>query len=158
MPTHAQSESEYCAQLKAQTKALFETTKSIKCPYFDSEVKFTSDGFHHFQYNTSGSERSKKNQIRRYKTFPLAPYILKRAGTVQQHRRYYGPTGRPKGDGLRAAKVTEDWCFVGLVKAGPDKDIEVKVIVRKIGDGELAFFSVMPFRAPDYLANADPEH
>jgi hypothetical protein len=154
----SKSESEYCAQLKEQTKALYDSTKSVFCPYFDAEVAFNSDGFHHFQYNTSGSERNKKNQIRRYKTFPLAPYILKRAGTVQQHRRYYGPTGRPKGDGLRPAKVIEDWCFIGLVQAGPGKDIEVKVIVRKIGDGKLHFFSVMPFKAPDYLRGADPEH
>lgn len=158
MLTPAESEAEYCAQLKAQTKALFDTTKSVHCPYFDGEIKFTSDGFHHFQYNTSGSERTKKNQIRRFKSFRFAPYILKRAGTVQQHRRYFGVIGRPKGDGFRATKIIEDWCFTALLKSAPDKDIDIKVVVRKIGDGELHFFSVMPFLAPNHLAKADPEN
>lgn len=152
-----QTENEYCAQLKAQTKALYDSTKSVLCPYFNQEVGFNSDGFHHFQYNTSGAERKKKAQIRRYKTFRFAPYVLIKAGTVQQHRRYYGPVGRAKGDGLRAAKIIEDWCFVALVSASPGTDIEIKVVVRKIGEGPLNFCSVMPFSAPNYLATADPE-
>jgi len=156
-PNNSQTEAQYCAQLKAQTKALYDATGDVFCPYFNAKVGFNSDGFHHFQYNTSGSERSKKAQIRRYKTFRFAPYVLKRAGTVQQHRRYYGPVGRPKGDGFRPAKIIEDWCFLALVSAGPNKDIEIKVVVRKIGDGNLNFCSVMPFKAPNYLADADPE-
>ncbi|MEJ0053918.1 MAG: hypothetical protein WDN10_04330 [bacterium] len=151
------TENECCAQLKAQTRALYESTKKVFCPYFNQDVGFNSDGFHHFQYNTAGSERSKKAQIRRYRTFPLAPYVLKKAGTVQQHRRYFGPIGRPKGDGFRIAKVIEDWCFVALIASRPGVNIELKVVVRKIGNGALNFYSVMPFRAPDYLAKADPE-
>jgi hypothetical protein len=151
------TENEYCAQLKAQTKALYESTKPIRCPYFNGEVNFNSDGFHHLQYNSSGAERSKKAQIRRYKTFPLAPYVVKRARTVQQHRKYSGPIGRPKGDGFRVVKTIEDWCFVALLPSTPGKDIELKVVVRKIGDGPLHFWSVMPFSAPNYLAGADPD-
>ena len=153
----SRSEAEYCAALKAQTKALYDSTKSVLCPYFDVEVGFNSYGFHHMQYMTSGAERSKKAQIRRYKSFNFAPYILKRAGTVQQHRRYYGPIGRPKGDGFRETKIIEDWCFMSLVKAGIGTDICIKVVVRRIGDGPLNFSSVMPSKAPDYLADADPD-
>src|SRR5580698_7396133 len=100
LQTNSESEARYCAQLKAQTKALYDATEPVLCPYFNAKIGFNSDGFHHFQYNTSGSERSKKAQIRRYKSFRFAPYILQRTGTVQQHRRYFGPVGRPKGDGF----------------------------------------------------------
>lgn len=151
------TENQYCAQLKAQTKVLYDSIKEVLCPYFDKKVDFNSDGFHHFQYNTSGSERSKKAQIRRYKTFRLAPFVISKAGTVQQHRKYFGPIGRPKGDGFRATKIIEDWCFIALVPSSPGIDIELKVVVRKIGDGPLHFCSIMPFKAPDYLATADPE-
>ena len=148
-----QSEAAYCAQLKQQTKALFDATGPIKCPYFKSElVHFTSDGFHHFQYNTSGSERSKKAQIRRYKSFRFAPYILQRAGTLQEHRRYSGAIGRPKGDGFRIVKEIEDWCFSALLPAGPGKDVCIKVVVRRIGDGKLNFCSVMPHSTGKYLS------
>ncbi len=153
----SRSEAEYCSDLKAQTKAAYESTKSVICPYFNAEVGFNADGFHHMQYMTSGAERSKKAQIRRYKSFRFAPYILKRAGTVQQHRRYYGPVGRPKGDGYRETKIIEDWCFVSLVKAGVGTDICIKVVVRRIGDGSLHFLSVMPSKAPDYLSDADSD-
>ena len=151
------TEAEYCAALKAQTKALYDSTEAVLCPYFKQEVRFTSDGFHHMQYMTSGAERTKKAQVRRYKSFKFAPFILKQAGTVQQHRRYYGPIGRPKGDGFRETKIIEDWCFVALIKIEPGKDICIKVVVRKIGDGVLHFLSVMPFNAPDYLADADSD-
>lgn len=154
---NSRSEAEYCAALKVQTKAMYDSTEAVFCPYFNGEVGFNSDGFHHMQYMTSGAERSKKAQIRRYKSFKFAPYILKKAGTVQQHRRYYGPVGRPKGDGFRATKIIEDWCFMALVKAGLSMDICIKVVVRRIGDGPLHFWSVMPFRAPDFLADADPD-
>ena len=152
------SENQYCAELKAQTKALYDSIGTIDCPYFPNEpINFNSDGFHHFQYTTGGSERSKKAQIRRYKTFPLAPHILKKAGTVQQHRKAWGPVGRAKGDGFRATKVIEDWCFTALVPSGPGTNIDVKVVVRRIGTGPLHFYSVMTFKAPDYLATADPD-
>jgi hypothetical protein len=155
--TESDAEAKYCAQLKEQVKAQYDSIKSILCPYFGAEVNFNSDGFHHFQYNTSGSERRKKDQVRRYKSFPFAPYVLKRAGTLQQHRRYFGPVGRKKGDGFRATKMIEDWCFVALLPIEPGKDICIKVVVRKIGNGPLHFYSVMPFKAPDYMAEADPE-
>ena len=78
------TENQYCAQLKAQTKVLYDSIKEVLCPYFNKK-------------------------------------------------------------------------FVALVSAGPGVDIELKVVVRKIGDGPLHFCSIMPFKAPDYLATADPE-
>ena len=43
------TENQYCAQLKAQTKVLYDSIKKVSCPYFNKEVDFNSDGFHHFQ-------------------------------------------------------------------------------------------------------------
>jgi hypothetical protein len=141
-----QTESEYCARLKAQTKALYGAVISVFCPYFNEAVIFSSEGFHHLQYDSSGSERTKKAQIRRYKAFPLAPFVLSQAGTVQQYR-----------TDIRAMKHIRDWCFVALVTSTPGHFIELKIIVRKIGSGRLKFCSVMPFKAPNYLGSADPD-
>jgi len=153
----ADTEAEYCAQLKVQTKASYDAIKLVRCPYFGEEIVFTSEGFHHLQYDTSGTERLKKDQIRRYKSFVFAPVIIKKAGTLQQHRKYVGPIGRKKGDGFRVVKTIENWCFVALLPIKPGKDICVKVVIRRVGDGPKHFYSVMPFRGPDYLADADPE-
>ena len=44
-----------------------------------------------------------------------------------------------------------------MLKAEPGKDVCIKVVVRRVGDGPLHFFSVMPFNAPNYLGDADED-
>lgn len=140
------TENEYCAKLKAQTKKLYDSKPEIFCPYFSQSIKFTSSGFYHLQYKSSRTERTIKAQIRRYKTFPFAHYILMKATTVQQYRKYFD---------LKNQQI-QDWCFVAILPAGPNVDIQVKVIVRKIDNGALNYLSVMPFKA-NYLRNADSD-
>lgn len=140
------TENEYCAQLKAETKVLYDEAPEIYSPYFKDTIRFTAEGFHHLQYDSLGHPRSNKAQIRRYKSFIFAPYILQLAGTIQQQRIYKNKEGRE----------IIDSCFIALLPSTPGKNIEVKVIVRKIGNGSLNFCSVMPFKIPDYLLEADP--
>ncbi len=145
---------EYCKKLKEKTKVLYEKTPSIHNPYLEQMIDFNSDGFHHFQYNTLGSERNKRAQIDRYRLFPLAPTIIKKAGIVQQHRKTVGAIGRKRHDGFRLTKVIEDWCFISLMPFG-NKEIMIKTVLRKIGDGNVNFLSIMPYKAPNYLFDID---
>lgn len=148
------SEIEHCEMLKEKTRVLYEATESMYCPYFGEKVNFNSDGFHHFRYNSLGSERNKRVQIARYKLFPLASSVIRKAGTIQQHRKTMGVVGRKRRDGMHTTKIIEDWCFVALL---PFKSREaiVRVVVRKIGDGNLNFLSIMPDRSPNYFADLD---
>ena len=148
------TDNEYCEILKERIRAIYEATDPVYCPYFEQKVNFNADGFHHFRYNTLGAERHKRVQIVRYKLFSLAPLMIRKAGTVQQHRRAVGAIGRKHKDGMRPTKLIEDWCFSALMLFH-GREITVKVVIRKIGDGNLNFFSIMPHRAPDYLRELD---
>lgn len=144
------SDEEYCKVQKEKTKLIYDNTPSVLCPYLKENVNFNSDGFHHFQYNTLGAERPKRVQTFRYKLFPLAPILIGKAGTIQQHRKTFGPVGRKKRDGFTAMKHIEDWCIIAVVPFR-DSDLTIKIILRRIGDGNINFLSILPYKAPNYL-------
>src|SRR3989344_2529479 len=95
--------------------------------------------------NTLGSERPKFAQLNRYRLFPLAPILIGKAGTIQQHRKTFGPIGRKRKDGFRITKIIEDWCIIAVIPYH-EKDLTIKVILRKIGDGNINFLSVLPYK------------
>lgn len=49
---------------------------------------------------------------------------------------------KSKTDGLRATKTVEYWGFVAIVG---DSQIKIRVVLRRIGDGNIIFWSVMPY-------------
>ena len=127
---------------KTKTENFYKTINKINCPYFDREVIFNSDGFHHLRYSAR-SERDKKEQILKFNLFPLAVKIIKRSGTLQEYRSGLITVGKKsQRDGLAPAKKVEYWGFVAI--CGKIK-VKIRVILRKIGDGNIIFWSVMPF-------------
>ena len=63
-----------------------------------------------------------------------------KSGTVQEYRRIWQPIGKAGADGMRAAKEVEYWGFVAIIGPRPDK---IRVIVRRVGTGNITFWSVM---------------
>jgi hypothetical protein len=88
-------------------------------------------------------ERDKKEQLLKFSLLPLAIEIIKKSGTLQEYRTGLTTIGKKGEDGLTLAKTTEYWGFVGIV--GKSKRIKIKVVLRRIGDGNITFWSVMPF-------------
>lgn len=68
--------------------------------------------------------------------------ILNRTGTVQEYRNTLEKWGESGKDGFSKTKKVEYWGFHDIV--GDDVKILIRVIVRKMGDGKLHFWSVMP--------------
>lgn len=127
---------------KTKTENFYKTINKINCPYFDREVIFNSDGFHHLRYSAR-SERDKKEQTLKFNLLPLAVKIIKRSGTLQEYRPGLIIVGKKsQRDGLAPAKKVEYWGFVAI--CGKNK-VKIRVVLRKIGDGNIIFWSVMPF-------------
>lgn len=127
-----------------KAKELYNSINSMFCPFFDKNVTFNSDGFHHLQYNESGSERDKNVQILKFSLIKASKIIIKKSGTVQEYRKQWGAVGRKKtSDGSRKMKEMQYWGFVAITGEGIAQ-IRVKVIVRQVGNGEPHFWSVMP--------------
>jgi len=114
----------------------------IYSPFFKNNIVLNTDGFHHLRY-AARHERDKEEQVLRFTLLPLGLHVLKTATTLQEYRQRLRPSSKPgKRDKMTPMKVVEWWGFVAtFVK----QDIKVRVIVRKAGDGDLHFWSVMPY-------------
>lgn len=132
----------YFNERKEKARTIYTTQKNIYNPYLRSQVIFNSDGFHHLQFSAR-RERNKKEQLLKFSLLPLAIEIIKKSGTLQEYRTGLTTIGKIGKDGLALAKATEYWGFIAIV--GESKRIKIKVILRKIGDGNITFWSVMPF-------------
>ncbi len=115
----------------------------VHCPYFNKKVTFNSDGFHHLRYKVGGSERPKLAQMYKFSLMHGATEIIKASGTLQQYRKQWGITGRKKNaDGSQEMKEMEYFAFEGILGIGVSA-IRIKAIVRRVGNGEPHFWSVM---------------
>lgn len=128
-------------QIKEKAKKLYETTGKIFCPYFSCDVILNSDGFHHLQFSAR-RERNKAEQILKLRLLPLAIKVIRKSGTVQEWRKILQPIGKKKANGFIQMKTVQ---YFGFVAIAGEKKVKIKVIVRKVGDGNLAFWSVMPY-------------
>lgn len=133
---------EFFLKIKEKTEKLYLTRKEIYCPYFQQKVILNSDGFHHLQFS-SRRERNKNEQFLKFRLIPFALEIIARSGTIQEYRKILMPIGKKsKQDGFTKMKEVEFW---GLVAIVGDKSKKIKTILRKVGDGNIIFWSVMPY-------------
>ncbi|MCX6738241.1 MAG: hypothetical protein NTY11_02405 [Candidatus Parcubacteria bacterium] len=126
---------------KNRSKEIFEKNKQIYCPYFKQNIILNSDGFHHLQFS-SRRERDKKEQILKFNLLPLAISIIKKSGTLQEYRKLLSPVGkRSQKESMTICKIIEYWSFIAI---NDNKTIKIKVVLRRIGNGNIIFWSVMP--------------
>lgn len=131
---------QYFNEQREKAKAVFLAERAIYCPYFKSEVTLNADGFHHLQFSAR-RERTKREQLLKFRLLSLALDVIRKAGTVQEYRRMLTPIGKPSPrDGSVPMKEVEYWGFVAIIGERP---IRIRTIVRRVGTGNLAFWSVM---------------
>lgn len=135
-------EEAYYEAKRTKAHEIYHAQRSIHNPYFGDDVTLNADGFHHLRYSAR-HERTKEEQVLKFTLLPLGLHILRKATTVQEYRKLLMPVGeRSRRDGSTAMKLTEWWGFVAIFI---QQDIKVRVIVRKVGDGNFHFWSVMPY-------------
>ena len=133
---------EYFNERKEKARAIFSAQKTIRNPYFQTEVVLNSDGFHHLQFSAR-RERTKREQLLKFSLLPLALDIIKKSGTIQEYRKLLTPIGKPSArNGSIPMKEVQYW---GLVAIVGDNQIKVKTVLRRVGDGNITFWSVMPY-------------
>ena len=131
---------QYYNKLKEKAKQIFEANPIIYCPYFSEHITFNSDGFHHLQFSNR-RERNKNEQNLKFSLLSLAIKIIKKSGTIQEYRTGLCEVGKKGKDGFTKTKNVEYWGLEAIV--GENK-IKVRTILRRIGDGKIIFWSVMP--------------
>ena len=132
---------EYFSQRKEKAKTIYNRQKSVSNPYLKSQVILNSDGFHYLQFSAR-RERDKKEQLLKFSLLPLAIQIIKNAGTLQEFRRGLVEIGKKGNDGFSKTKNVTYWGFVAIVG---ENQIKVRTVLRRVGDGNIIFWSVMPY-------------
>jgi hypothetical protein len=130
---------DYFYHVREKTRNIFQAQKSIYNPYFKEQVVLNSSGFHHLQFSNL-KERNKKEQIYKFRLLPLGLEIIRKSGTVQEYRKILTPIGKKSIRGEIPMKEVEYW---GLVAIVGERRLKVRTVLRRIGDGNITFWSVM---------------
>ena len=147
----------YYRARKETARQLYSAEPLIHSPFFKADIVLGPEGFRHLQVSARG-DRTKEEQIQRFALLPLALQILKTATTLQRYRKR-PETLYAQGEtrALKERKMVQWWCFTALFFS---RALRVKVVVRKVGDGKLHFWSLMAEKIdkwgdPKYVTGAD---
>ena len=142
MITKSMETGDYFSEKKEKARVIYTARKEIYCPYFDAHVILNSDGFHHLQFSAR-RERNKKEQLFKFNLLPLGLELIRKSSTIQEYRKLLTPIGKKSvRDGSIPMKEVEYWGFVAIIG---EKKIKVRTVLRRIGDGNITFWSVMLF-------------
>jgi hypothetical protein len=125
-------------RLKGET--FYEAIDSINCPYLKSKVHFNASGLEHLKFKGRGRARPQQDQYMRLKLLHLAPEVLKMSHTLQ------GIWETKKFERIRVHSRTDTlmrnityYEFIAVIEK-----VRVKVIVKRIENGEPIFWSIIP--------------
>ena len=126
--------------LRDDTRAWFQTLKPAFSPTLNEYVHFTSEGFEHIIYKRARAEREKSSQIMRFKLLPRAESLIELSTSYQEYEetiKSFEVKRRKKR--LRESKTVRYWGIIAIIE-----NHKIKVIVRKIGNGQFHFWSIVP--------------
>ena len=119
--------SKYRELLKERRK-WYKKIGKVYCPILKEYVIFNSKGFYHLRYS-SGRERTIKEQMYKVGLLPLVIPVIKNVEKIEEYRKE-----------LSNGKEVEYWILKEVVGS---QNTMTKVILRRIGTGNITFYSVM---------------
>ncbi len=115
--------------LLQKSKEIYKNFKPVKSP-LGLEVYFNAKGFNHITFKNPRNPRTIGDQTNRLKILQTAYDLVGHANTYQEYEKI--PERIPN-------KQTEYWGLIAIYK-----NTKLKVILRKIGNGQVHFWSVIP--------------
>lgn len=127
-------------KIKENANNFYKKIGRINCPAFNNEaVYFNSEGFNHLIYKKK-SERSKNDQITKFKLLPIAKEIVYISTTFQEYDEGLAEIIRKRfKKRVKETVAVRYWGLVAIIRSK-----KVKVIIRQVGHGQKHFFSVIP--------------
>lgn len=125
---------------KATAHAVYTRTKPVLSPALGERVSFTAEGFNHILFKGSRRERERSSQIMRFRLLPRAIRLIAHANTFQEFEeksREYEVKVQKKR--RLKTKLVRYWGIIAIFE-----ERKIKVILRKIGNGQLHFWSIVP--------------
>ncbi len=100
------------------------------CPILNEDIIFNSKGFNHLLNDGTGQPRSIKERMYRIGLLPLLIPVIKNASKISTYKKEYSKSLK---------KDVEYWKLSEIVGK---QTTEVAVILRKIGTGNITFYSI----------------
>lgn len=117
----------------AENKVYYDSIGRVWCKILNSHIHFTSEGRLHLIYKGNRKKRNVVEQEYKLRLFPLVIPALKNSNNIQNWR-------FPDGDNGSNSDVQ---FYAITCNVGRKRPIEIRVIVKRTGDGEFNYHSVM---------------
>lgn len=118
-------------ELIRERRAWYKIIKKVYCPCLKEDIIFNSKGFYHLRYDSSGKARSKKEQMYKVGLLPLVIPAIRCAKKIYQHTNCY------------SKKLNKYVEYFSLKEITGKQKTTVTVVLRRIGNGNITFYSVM---------------
>lgn len=128
------------AKIKNLAYVEYKKVNKVYCPHLKQSVKYNSNGFWHIVYKAKNKKREASSQLIRFKLLSKASKLLKLTTTLQEFDSYHKSISADN-HGTKITKLTkiEYYGDIGIIDGW-----KIKVIVKKVGNGEPFFWSVIP--------------
>jgi len=130
------------SKIKIRAETFYHSIIKVRCPALIADVHFSSDGFHHLQYDGTRAERTKLVQKNKMLCLQEAVDIIRKTTTIQEYRTSLQPIGKANKNGLRPTKLVAYYAFHAITDF--TKLRRINIVIRRIGEGNYHFWSVMP--------------
>ncbi len=127
-----------------KTRELYFKESKVRCPYFSANITLNSDGFNHLINKPNRLPRTMAEQLLKLSLVKKALEVIQESGTVQEYRDRIEKVGKPTRDGFWKTSRVQYWGFHAIL--GEEKKIKIVVVLRKVGEGKITFWSVLPHK------------
>lgn len=118
-----------------ENQKFYNSIGRVKCKILNSYIHFTSEGRLHLIYKNNRKKRTEAEQRYKLRLFPLVIPALKNSTKIEDWR-FQGKCGQ--SNDIQYYAIT---CEVGR-----KKPVNIRVIIKRTGDGQLNYHSVMEHR------------
>ncbi len=126
--------------LRENALSFYNRVGKVFSPALNQEIRFPSEAFNHIIFKGSRSEREKPSQILRFKLLPLAIKLIKISTTYQEYEESLKEfVIKSHKQRVKKTQVVKYWGIIAIIDGR-----KIKAIIRKVGDGNLHFWSVVP--------------
>jgi hypothetical protein len=127
-------------KMREDAEKYYSALPGVDCPALALTVSFSSHGFNHLIYRKGRTERDRISQIMRFKLLARAYDLIKITTTFQEYedtlKEFRVKKHKQK---VFITKQVQYWGLIAIID-----DRKIKVILRKIGNGNVHFWSVVP--------------
>ena len=112
-------------KLLEKRRAEYRKFTPLFCPCLNEQITFNSDGFNHLRFHLEHKARTQAEQVHKLNFLPHVRTVLIKASKIESYRKI---------------NKSEYWALCATIGKG---NLKVRVIIRRIGNGKMHFWSVM---------------